>query len=129
MFKDETSVTVRCGNKTINTKLNGTGRIKMLRNCEIITQHSKVRATTLMQSNTAEKIQLLKVNVLPGQEISKQLRSNLIETKIKTLEDSVMQSQQFWHNAHHYMLIYGIIIVSIIVIRYFYVKLELAPDA
>lgn len=50
-----------------------------------------------------------------------------LQTKVKTLENN--DDRLFWHQIHHYVTIYSIIVTLLFIICYFYTKLEVAPLA
>lgn len=124
-FKNDTKIFINCENEENEIRLKNIGKLKIDTNCEILTPKYRLvgkKEITTTNNNTLH-VQVHNIT-WPG-------KMNPIEFKEKikkTIDDLENTDAAFFkHHMHHYVSIYATMVAIVIVVCYFYSKLELAP--
>lgn len=124
-IKNETKLNIECGHESHEEKIANIGKLEISEGCEAVT--AKHRLFTVKEITSSKR----KVEHVQLHNISWPGKMNSIEFNVK-LEKTIHDLENyddklFYHQLHHYGAIYAIVISIIIVVFYFYSKLELAP--
>lgn len=126
-MKNEVQAEIMCEEDVNVVNISHSGVLKFNTGCSLKTQTSYVKTMKMIttESRAQHTIQVHAL-VLPGKvHINGKKFAEKIKNNIETLK--VNDSWQYWHNCHHYFVIYCILFAIPIIVTYFYVKLEIAP--
>lgn len=127
--RDAVNATIKCEDYEKEATIKGNGILELNDGCEMNTRQNKIKAVKVITTNvraTTMQMQIHKVK-WPAKTLNLMQFREKLQTKVKTLENN--DDRLFWHQIHHYVTIYSIIMTLLFIICYFYTKLEVAPLA
>lgn len=124
-ISNESSVNIKSEYDEFNIKLNGTGRLKINKNCEVTTSRFRLNVMNEVTSSNEIKFHAQIHEIQWPAKTNIGIFKEKLRKTIKKLENA--DDRLFLHHLHHYVAIYAITITVMCIVWYFYSKLELAP--